>query len=33
VKKKYTDAVSKNISELKEFTLGSYKTVVLELNK
>jgi neopullulanase len=30
---KYTDVISKNISELKEFTLGSYKTAVLELMK
>ncbi len=30
---KYKDAVSKTESELKEFTLGSYKTVVLELMK
>ena len=30
---KYKDVVSKTETELKEFTLGSYKTVVLELVK
>ena len=30
---KYTDVVSKNVSEFKDFIVGSYKTVVLELNK
>ena len=30
---KYKDVVTKTESELKEFTLGSYKTVVLELMK
>ena len=30
---KYKDVVTKTESEIKEFTLGSYKTVVLELMK
>jgi neopullulanase len=30
---KYKDVISKAESDLKEFTLGSYKTAVLELMK
>ena len=30
---KYTDVLSKNVSEVKDFIVGSYKTAVLELNK